>query len=76
MQVPRKIGPFPDYHDAYDAAVDDARRYKCDIGIEKLNGEFRVFMLPKPKNRCGFELRCEVVTPDSPRVTHIPLGGS
>ena len=47
----RKIGPFPDYHDAYDAAVDDARRYKCDIGIEKLNGEFRVFMLPNPKNR-------------------------
>ena len=64
----RKIGPWLDYHDAYDAAVDDARRYKCDIGIEKLGGQFRVFMLPKPENRCGFELRCEVVTPDSPRI--------
>ncbi len=64
----RRIGPFSDYHDAYDAAVEDSRRYKCDIGLEKLNGAFRLFFLPNQQNRCGFELRCEVVTPDSPRV--------
>ena len=67
----RKIGPFKDYHDAYDAAVEDARRSKCDIGIEKMNGEFRVFFLPNPKNRFGFELRCEVITPESPRTIRV-----
>lgn len=33
-----------------------------DRGIERLNGSFRSFLLPRRENRYGHELRCEVVS--------------
>jgi hypothetical protein len=38
-----------------------------DHGIEadRLNGGFRVFILPRAQSRCGHELRCEVVSADN-----------
>lgn len=54
------------YDEAYQAACKRAVELGTDQGIEKnqyTTGGFRVFMLPRPENRCGHELRCEVVTP-------------
>lgn len=62
---------FKDWKDAHGAAVDLARLLKRETGIEKANefGKtvFRVHSLPKPENRCGFELRCEIIQPEDPR---------
>jgi hypothetical protein len=52
---------------AYPAARADAQRRAnatgLDHGIEANDvfGHWHVFMLPRRENRCGFELRCEVV---------------
>lgn len=64
---------FRDYHDAYTAACHLARQLNHDVGLEKadnpLDGKgFRIFSLPRPENRYGFELRCEVVTPTDPLI--------
>ena len=42
-----------------------ANEFGIDYGIEAndLFHTFRCFMLPKPENRYGHELRCEVVCP-------------
>lgn len=61
---------FPDYHSAFAHAVRLARLLGKEVGIEaaKEYGKpiYRVFSLPKPENRFGHELRCQVVTPDEP----------
>ena len=59
------------YEDAFNAAVRMARLLRREVGLEKgdnpLDGKgFRVFSLPKPANRCGHELRCQIVRPDEP----------
>jgi hypothetical protein len=61
---------YPDWKDAHKAAVELARLLKRETGIEKANefGKtvYRVHHLPKPENRYGFELRCEIVRPSDP----------
>ncbi len=63
---------FDTWKEAHAAAVTGAREATAawskpvDFGIEKASpldgkGKFRVFRLPMPQNRQGFELRCEVV---------------
>jgi len=67
----RERKPAPGaYEAAYREAVLKARQLQMDVGIElnKLFGTYHVFLLPTPQNRCGHELRCEVVTPTSPTV--------
>ena len=58
--------------------IEEARRFaskisrecNCDMGVEKAkeytNTVYRVAMLPRPENRYGWELRCEVVKPTDP----------
>lgn len=62
---------FKEYRDAHNAAVDLANLLKRDVGIlrakEYTSNVFQVFGLPNPANRCGFELRCEVVAPNTPK---------
>lgn len=61
---------FSNWKDARNAATLLARQLGRETGIEKMNqfGKevFLVHHLPKPENRYGFELRCEVVKPDDP----------
>ena len=55
---------------AHTAAVELARLLQRETGIEKAKefGKevFRVHSLPNPENRCGFELRVEIVRPSDP----------
>ena len=64
------MSAFKDWKDAHTAAVNLARLLKRETGIEKAyefgNLVYRVHSLPKPENRCGFELRCEIVRPSDP----------
>jgi len=59
-----------DWKAAHTAAVELARLLKRETGIEKAvefgRTVYRVHSLPKPENRYGFELRCEVVRPGDP----------
>ncbi len=61
---------FTDWKEAHTAAVTLARQCLMDVGIEacKEYGRkvLRVKLLPKPENRYGWELRCEVVRPSDP----------
>ena len=58
-------------HTTWKAAHADAQaranEFRRDYGIEKAreygHTVFRVFGLPRPENRYGHELRCEVVQP-------------
>jgi len=50
------------YDEAFKEACSKAVQNQRDYGIEKNAFGFSTFMLPDPKNRCGHELRCEVVT--------------
>lgn len=59
---------FKDYDEAYDSAQERASQGQRDIGIERIGGGFNVFYLPNPENRFGHELRCEVVTPNCPKL--------
>jgi hypothetical protein len=63
------LTPFRLYADAYAAARKAASESGADYGIEKTNeygrNVFRVFRLPGERFRQGFELRCEVVTPQA-----------
>ncbi len=66
------MGHFTSYEDAYSHAVQRARQSGRDVGIERFMeyGTREVFLvraLPNPENRFGPDLRCEVVTPNSPR---------
>lgn len=62
---------FEDYITAHNSAVNKARSLNLCYGIEKMNqfGKqvYSVKMIPtNPEKRFGWELRCEVITPDSP----------
>lgn len=50
-----------------EAAIELADRLGRDVGIEKVWGGYTVFVLPLPAFRRGHELRCQVVTPGTPR---------
>ena len=63
---------FTDYHEAYEAARQDADLLHRPMGIEKAREYgrtiYRVKMLPKRADqRFGWELACEVVEPGMPR---------
>ena len=59
-----------DWKQAHTAAVKLARELGKEVGLEKFKEYntpgFRVFSLPKPENRYGHELRCEIVRPTDP----------
>ena len=61
---------FDDWKEAHTHAVLQARKLGLDCGVEKINEfgktRYAVRYLPKPENRCGFELRCEVVKVTDP----------
>ncbi len=69
---------MPDYttwKEAHDAAVHLARTIGRDVGIwggpDRLgfgpkHTVYVIAPLPKPENRCGHELTCEVVHPTDP----------
>lgn len=68
---------FDTWKEAHTAAVTRARESTAswnkpvDFGIEKASslygkGKFRIFRLPMPANRFGFDLRCEVVRATDP----------
>lgn len=54
------------YKEAYNTAVRKARETGHDYGLERNAFGFTVFMLPRPENRYGHELRCEVVRASDP----------
>lgn len=59
------------YKNAFNHAVDKANSCNCDVGIQKArefgSTVYNVFLLPKPENRYGHELTCEVVRPGTPK---------
>jgi hypothetical protein len=61
--------PYTDYRRARREAQADANRFGRDMGIEKATeyGKtvYRVKFLPRADRRFGWELRCEVVTPEN-----------
>lgn len=61
---------FTDWREAHTAAVHLARLLGRETGVLKAKeynrDVFQVIHLPKPENRQGFELRCEVVGPGDP----------
>jgi len=60
------------YQAAFNAAVELARLLGRETGLLKVacplarRDVYRVYTLPKPENRCGYELRCQIVRPDEP----------
>lgn len=61
---------YEDYQSAFNAAVKLARTLGREVGILRTSefgkDGYNVYHLPSPKNRSGFELRCQVVRPDEP----------
>ena len=61
---------FADWKAAHTAAVLLARQIGHDVGIwrqtEYGKDGYNIRSLPKPENRYGHELRCEVVSPADP----------
>lgn len=60
--------PADQYKQALAHAITTARQFegRFQIGLEKFSeygkpGFRSGFLLPKPENRCGFELRCEAI---------------
>ena len=58
---------FTDWKEAHAAAYALAKQIGHDVGIWRVNefGKegYNIRSLPKPENRYGHELRCEVVSP-------------
>lgn len=60
------------YREAFNAAVKLARQIGYETGLLGVDCPlarrevFRVYILPRPEYRQGFELRCQVVRPDEP----------
>jgi len=53
-----------DYKTAFDEAQAKADQFGADYGITKnMLGGYSVFRLPRPENRSGLDLRCQVVKP-------------
>lgn len=64
---------FKDYRGAFNAACEQAAMRGREVGLEKVDNPidgkgYRVISLPKPENRSGLELRCQVVAPGEPRM--------
>lgn len=64
---------YRDYHEAHAYAIKLARDLGREMGLEKASSlyygkdpGFNVIHLPKPENRFGHELRCQVVSPNDP----------
>ncbi len=58
------------YEEAFNQAVEMANRLNMDVGItQNAFDGWSSFLLPLPENRRGGELRCQVVTPGTPRMT-------
>jgi hypothetical protein len=61
---------FNNWKEAHTAAVILARQLNKEVGIYKTKEYnkqvYQVLHLPKPQNRQGFELRCELVNPGDP----------
>ena len=61
---------YQTWKEAHTAAVLLARQLGREVGLWKANEfgrtVFNVRSLPKPENRYGHELRCEVVGPGDP----------
>lgn len=51
------------YDRAFIEAVDKANRIGMDVGIARDAFGYSTFLLPRPENRCGRDLRCEVIRP-------------
>lgn len=62
---------FKTWKEAHTAAVKLARELNREVGLWAANeyGKpvFNIRSLPRPENRYGHELRCEVVGPTDPR---------
>ena len=58
------------YRNAFNYAVKLARELNRETGLYHQNefgyDGYNVCHLPKPENRYGFELRCQIVKPDEP----------
>lgn len=65
------------YINAFNQAVDKANRLNMDVGIlrNSITRGYDVFLLPRPKNRSGHELRAQVVKPGTPKMAPRGLGG-
>jgi len=68
---------YREYNEAFNSAIRLARLLRREVGLEKgdnpLDGKgWRIFSLPKPANRYGHELRCQVVRPDEPLMSGAP----
>ncbi|HXD50340.1 MAG TPA: hypothetical protein VN689_00515 [Burkholderiales bacterium] len=68
-----KFFPLSQYHEAHRYAVEVARSFdgRFEVGIERCKeyttqGYRAGFILPKPENRQGLELRCETVKASDP----------
>jgi hypothetical protein len=61
---------FDTWKEAHTYAVKLSRQLGREVGIEKMKQFGKevhlVHHLPKPQNRYGFELRCEIVAPSDP----------
>lgn len=61
---------FTEYKEAHTAAVLLSRQLGREVGIERgkeySRSGYLVHQLPRPENRQGFELRCEIVRPTDP----------
>lgn len=67
---PRKTWRPDEYKEAHKAAVLLARTLGKEVGLlkakEYTKDVLQIIHLPKPENRYGFELRCQVVSPSEP----------
>jgi hypothetical protein len=59
------MSEFATWREARDAAEALANKLGISVGIEKLTAfqGWTIKLLPRPENRCGWELRCECVDP-------------
>lgn len=64
------MASYLEWKAAHTAAVTLARQLGREVGVLKAKEfnttVYQVIHLPKPENRQGFELRCEVVRPSDP----------
>lgn len=63
----------PDYKTVFNHACERATTLQMEVGIEKQREFGRIVysakLLPKPENRYGWELQCEVVKPGTPALS-------
>ena len=66
----RKALMIPDYKTAFNEAVKLARLLNKEVGLLAIKNHegygYAVRHLPRPENRCGNELRAQIVKPDDP----------